>query len=173
MPFFSLCSARRAWRSPNGLHAPCKEPAAASTCQSSRPPFRWTRTESSPSRSAARLSARSVGNPGSTASSRPRILPTARSSRRTWKLGFRSKDLWLHHPHLVCVPQLQATGSTSHRLLWHLARQGHCGGQGRSSSGKVAQLVSASTSREQPNPSIERTCHGRLRLPRHAAHVER
>ena len=23
-----------------------------------------------------------------------------------------------------------------------------------------------------PNPSIERTCHGRLRLPRHAAHVE-
>jgi hypothetical protein len=23
------------------------------------------------------------------------------------------------------------------------------------------------------NPSIERTCHGRLRLPRHAAHVER
>lgn len=24
-----------------------------------------------------------------------------------------------------------------------------------------------------PNPSIERTCHGRLRLPRHAAHVER
>jgi hypothetical protein len=26
---------------------------------------------------------------------------------------------------------------------------------------------------ERPNPSIERTCHGRLRLPRHAAHVER
>jgi hypothetical protein len=24
-----------------------------------------------------------------------------------------------------------------------------------------------------PNTSIERTCHGRLRLPRHAAHVER
>jgi len=24
-----------------------------------------------------------------------------------------------------------------------------------------------------PNPSIERTCHGRLCLPRHAAHVER
>jgi hypothetical protein len=23
------------------------------------------------------------------------------------------------------------------------------------------------------NTSIERTCHGRLRLPRHAAHVER
>jgi len=27
--------------------------------------------------------------------------------------------------------------------------------------------------RQAPNPSIERTCHGRLRLPRHAAHVER
>lgn len=23
------------------------------------------------------------------------------------------------------------------------------------------------------NPSIERTCHGRLRLPRHVTHVER
>jgi len=30
-----------------------------------------------------------------------------------------------------------------------------------------------SSQRMTPNPSIERTCHGRLRLPRHAAHVER
>jgi hypothetical protein len=42
-------------------------------------------------------------------------------------------------------------------------------------SGQLPLLAgsSLSASHARPNPSIELTCHGRLRLPRHAAHVER
>jgi hypothetical protein len=44
---------------------------------------------------------------------------------------------------------------------------------GRRNAKRGRASVKAEASFIRHNTSIERTCHGRLRLPRHAAHVER